>query len=219
MRKIDLQSLIDRVIGKEGILRVPAYWMRRVLYNLMEFSEKTAESQAKKALTDAKTYADATSKEYTDQQIAELGVTGKEPIVYVLPERIWDKVTDFKEYRFSYTLTEAEANEFWAAMDKGIDNILFVIGRYGSLITPRNVAQVMKVKDDWYLLLGDEFLNGVGGIWYTWRPGVNLEFNASTREVEVEVVTTKTNIDIQGMIDSSIGDINTILDNINGEEV
>lgn len=198
MSKEKIQSLINRVIGKEGILRVPSYWVRKLFNQVLDYTDESVAKSAETTEANAITSATATSKEYTDQQIAELGITGKEPIVYVLPERIWDKVTDFKEYRFSYTLTEAEANEFWAAMDKGIDNILFVIGRYGSIITPRNVAQVMKVTDDWYLLLGDDFLNGVGGIWYTWRPGVNLEFNASTREVEVEVVTTKTNIDIQG---------------------
>lgn len=217
MADAKLQSLIDRVIGKEGILRVPAWWMRKVFLSVIDYVNKAIETSAKATESNAITSATTTSKEYTDQQIAELGITGKEPIVYVLPERIWDKVTDFKEYRFSYTLTEAEANEFWAAMDKGIDNILFVIGRYGSTITPRQVAQVAKIQDDWYLLLGKEFLNAYGGLWYSWRPGVNLEFNASTREVEVEVATTKTDIDIQGLIDSSIGDINTILDNINGE--
>ena len=216
MSKEKIQSLIDRVIGKYGILRVPAYWMRKIFNDVLDYTDDSVAKSAKTTEANAITSATATSKEYTDQQIAELGITGKEPVVYALPERIFEKVTDFKEYRFSYTLTEAEANEFWAAMDKGIDNILFVIGRY-SLITPHEVAQVMKVTDNWYLLLGGEFVNGNGGLWYSWRPGVNLEFDASTREVEVEVVTTKTNIDIQGMIDASIGDINTILDNINGE--
>lgn len=248
MADAKLQSLIDRVIGKDGILRVPSYWMRRLFNQILDYTDATVDASARKteasAITTAVSNATATSKEYTDQQIAELGITGKEPVVYALPERIFEKVVDFKEYRFSYTLTEAEANEFWAAMDKGIDNIIFIIGRY-SLVTPHEVAQVMRVTDNWYLLLGGEFVNGDGGLWYSWRPGVNLEFNASTREVEVEVVTTKTNIDIQGSgteIDvdnklSSISEnpvqnkviyaelierfdgIDALLDAINGEEI
>ena len=218
MSKEKLQSLIDRVIGKEGILRTPSYWMRKLFNDILDYTDDSVAKSAKTTEANAITSATTTSKEYTDQQIAELGITGKEPVVYALPERIWDKVTDFKEYRFSYTFTEAEANEFWAAVDKGIDNILFVIGRYG-LSTPHEVAQVMKVTDDWYLLLGGGLLNGNGGLWYSWRPGVNLKFNASTREVEAEVVTTKTNIDIQKLIDTSIGDINSVLDTINGEEI
>ena len=153
MSKEKLQSLIDRVIGKEGILRTPSYWMRKLFNDILDYTDDSVAKSAKTTEANAITSATTTSKEYTDQQIAELGITGKEPVVYALPERIWDKVTDFKEYRFSYTFTEAEANEFWAAVDKGIDNILFVIGRYG-LSTPHEVAQVMKVTDDWYLLLG-----------------------------------------------------------------
>lgn len=219
MSKEKIQSLINRVIGKEGILRVPSYWMRKLFNQVLDYTDESVAKSAEATEANAITSATATSKEYTDQQIAELGITGKEPVVYALPERIFEKVTDFKEYRFSYTLTEAEANEFWAAMDKGIDNIIFIVGRYGSLLVPRMPAQVMRVTDNWYTLFGKDFLNGNGGLWYVWQSGVNLEFNTSTREVELEVVTTKTNIDIQKLIDASIGDINSVLDTINGEEI
>lgn len=186
MRKIDLQSLIDRVIGKEGILRVPAYWMRRVLYNLMEFSEKTAESQAKKALTDAKTYAKTyadASKEYTDQQISGLGLTGREPILYVLPEDTIQGVPLYEDYEFTYNFTTAEAEEFLNVISNGIDNIIFVYGRKDSILIPRGVAlQVMKIGNS-IGLVGFQRLGKQDGEWMTWDIILYIDYDTDSRSV------------------------------------
>lgn len=72
MSKEKLQSLIDRVIGKDGILRVPAYWMRKVFLSVIDYVNKAIETSAKATESNAITSATAASKEYTDQQIAEL---------------------------------------------------------------------------------------------------------------------------------------------------
>lgn len=51
MDRTELQALIDRVIGKKGILRAPAYWVRRLLGNLMDYTDGKAKEG--KAYTDA----------------------------------------------------------------------------------------------------------------------------------------------------------------------
>ena len=43
MTRDELQTLIDRVIGKKGILRAPSWWMRRLLGNLMDYTDGKAE--------------------------------------------------------------------------------------------------------------------------------------------------------------------------------
>ena len=223
MADAKLQSLIDRVIGKDGILRVPAYWMRRILGKLMEYSDKTAESQARQALTDAKTYADATSKEYTDQQIAELGITGKEPVVYVLPEGTLQKMsyplTNGETY--TYTFTDAEAAEYIEALAAGLDKVIFMVGSYEDLFVPRSVAEkAASFSENTVTLVSPMLIVGSNNDgWYTWAVGFSIDYNTNTGKVTCTRTSAKNDIDIQGMIDSSIGDINTILDNINGEEV
>lgn len=42
MDRTELQALIDRVIGKKGILRVPSYWVSRLLGNLMDYTDGKA---------------------------------------------------------------------------------------------------------------------------------------------------------------------------------
>jgi hypothetical protein len=39
MTREELQTLIDRVIGKNGILRAPSYWVRRLFGNLMDYTD------------------------------------------------------------------------------------------------------------------------------------------------------------------------------------
>lgn len=39
MGRNELQALIDRVIGKKGILRVPAWWANKVLNSIIEYCE------------------------------------------------------------------------------------------------------------------------------------------------------------------------------------
>ena len=39
MDRNELQALIDRVIGKKGILRAPSYWMRKVFNEVIAYCE------------------------------------------------------------------------------------------------------------------------------------------------------------------------------------
>lgn len=50
MTREELQALIDRVIGKKGILRAPSFWMRRLFGNLMDYTDGKAKEG--KAYTD-----------------------------------------------------------------------------------------------------------------------------------------------------------------------
>lgn len=134
MADAKLQSLIDRVIGKDGILRVPAYWMRRILGKLMEYSDKTAESQAKKALTDAKTYADAAIEEAAKEH----GVTGDELKYYTLPAGVSKSLSiNVTGTTDSYTFTDEEAAEwrkYYASPDDRVVRILMSDGLYMNAI-------------------------------------------------------------------------------------
>lgn len=56
MEKKALQALIDRVIGKNGIMRSPSWWVRRLLNEMMGYIEAVAKAEA----VAAKTEVDAT---------------------------------------------------------------------------------------------------------------------------------------------------------------
>lgn len=70
MTRDELQTLIDRVIGKKGILRVPSYWVRRLLGNLMDYTDVKAEEG--KAYTDGKAEE---GKAYTDNAVKNVKIT------------------------------------------------------------------------------------------------------------------------------------------------
>lgn len=130
MADAKLQSLIDRVIGKDGILRVPAYWMRRILGKLMEYSDKVAESQAKKALTYAKTYV--------DDAVKANALTGDELKYYTLPAGVSKNLSvDAEGSVDSYTFTDEEAAEwkkYYASPDDRVVRILMSDGLYMNAI-------------------------------------------------------------------------------------
>ena len=44
MDRIELQALIDRVIGKKGILRAPSYWVSRLFGNLMDYTDEAVKN-------------------------------------------------------------------------------------------------------------------------------------------------------------------------------
>ena len=51
MEREKLTALIDRVIGKKGILHTPSYWMQKVLHSVMDYAD-TASSKWVYALPD-----------------------------------------------------------------------------------------------------------------------------------------------------------------------
>lgn len=44
MADAKLQALIDRVIGKKGILRAPSYWVRRLLLQILDHIEMAVQN-------------------------------------------------------------------------------------------------------------------------------------------------------------------------------
>ena len=44
MTREELQALIDRVIGKKGILRAPAWWVRRLFGNMLDYTDEAVKN-------------------------------------------------------------------------------------------------------------------------------------------------------------------------------
>lgn len=220
MRKIDLQSLIDRVIGKEGILRVPSYWVRKLFNQVLDYTDESVAKSAETTEANAITSATATSKEYTDQQISELGITGKEPIVYALPQGTLTAMSYMGNNEYTYKFTEDEANEYINALNTGLDKVVIMCGADNSLLIPLSpAAGVLGPIADTLSVIAHPITGSIDGEWFVWRVYFYIDYDSTTGNVECRRLEQRDVINIQGIIDSSIGDINTILDNINGEEV
>ena len=191
MSKEKIQSLIDRVIGKEGILRVPSYWMRKVFFSVMSYIDDSIAASAKTTESNAVANATTSAKEYTDKQISELGLTGREPILYVLPEDTIQGVPLYKDYEFTYNFTTAEAEEFLNVISNGIDNIIFVYGRKDSILIPRGVAlQVMEIGNT-ISLVGFQRLGKQDGEWMTWDVVLYIDYNTDSRSVSCRLGCTR----------------------------
>ena len=55
MNKTTIQTLIDKVIGKKGLIRVPSWWMRKVLMHMADWVQEGDDANGKKIVkTDAK---------------------------------------------------------------------------------------------------------------------------------------------------------------------
>lgn len=183
MSKEKIQSLIDRVIGKDGILRVPAYWMRKVFFSVMSYIDDSIAASAKTTESNAVANATTSAKEYTDKQISELGLTGREPILYVLPEDTIQGVPLYTDYEFTYNFTTAEAEAFLNVISNGIDNIIFVYGRKDSILIPRGVAlQVLEIGNT-ISLMGYQRLGKQDGEWMTWDVVLYIDYNTDSRSV------------------------------------
>ena len=78
-----LHDLIDKVIGKKGPLRVPSYWMGRVIKSIVKYSEashKTALSEINKLRANVNTVISTVIKtplQFTYQELAELALAAK----------------------------------------------------------------------------------------------------------------------------------------------
>lgn len=72
MTKETLQALIDRVIGKDGILRAPAWWVRRLFSELLGYTDTAVES--------AKEYTDTAVSNIEIDVDAEISDTSENPV-------------------------------------------------------------------------------------------------------------------------------------------
>lgn len=94
MTRDELQALIDRVIGKDGILRVPAWWVRRLFSNLIDYTDNAVKKV--KAYVDGKSYpkANITAEELKMQPNTYYIFTGSN-LALSLVERAADMVSEY----------------------------------------------------------------------------------------------------------------------------
>ena len=48
MNKSTIHNLIDKVIGKKGLLRIPSWWMRKVLLQIIDWVQEGDDANDKK---------------------------------------------------------------------------------------------------------------------------------------------------------------------------
>ena len=68
MNKSTIQTLIDKVIGKKGLIRVPSWWMRKVLMQMADWVQEGDDANDKKIVK---------VKEEADGKISTLGTNVK----------------------------------------------------------------------------------------------------------------------------------------------
>lgn len=86
MNREELQALIDKVIGKRGIMRSSSWWVRRLFSEVLQYSEDVAKAKAQEAVKGVKVVADTEMsdkstnsvqnkviKEYVDTAIGDIG--------------------------------------------------------------------------------------------------------------------------------------------------
>ena len=77
MSKEKIQALIDRVIGKKGILRAPSWWFRRLLLQLLDYIEVSVQNvkiqiDAEMSDTSENVVSNNVIKTYVDEQVKPL---------------------------------------------------------------------------------------------------------------------------------------------------
>lgn len=208
MSKEKIQSLIDRVIGKEGILRTPSYWMRRLFNQVLDYSEDRANEAIKVAEQKAETYMLPTSGKYaldsgTGKKLLEIlnnpdkyilqcnqatfsGATGTITIYpnkyNLIPDALilQSPAWKTKEAYLNGNLTEVELTVYMGSIAKGDGIIEFSIGP-----TTLSIPIVGYVTDEL------------------------TDFTKYAVQGKV----------IKAYVDDKVGNINSVLDTINGEEI
>lgn len=74
MADAKLQSLIDRVIGKDGILRVPAYWAHKIFNEIIAYIDNSVKNvkvnvDAEMSDTSENAVSNKTIKKYVDEKV------------------------------------------------------------------------------------------------------------------------------------------------------
>ena len=206
MSKEKIQSLISRVIGKEGILRTPSYWMGRLFNQVLDYSEESANKAIKVADKKAETYMLPNSGKYaldseTGKKLLDIlnnpdkyilqsnqatfsGATGTITIYpnkyNLIPDALilQSPAWKTKEAYMNGKLTEVELTVYMGSIAKGADIIEFAIAT-----TTLSIPIVGYVTDE----LSD--------------------FTEYAVQGKV----------IKAYVDGKVGNINTALDTINGE--
>ena len=77
MAREELTALVDRVIGSKGILRTPAYWMRKVLNNMADYLEGYADSASQSVKVKVDTTMSDTSSNPVENRVVKNYIDGK----------------------------------------------------------------------------------------------------------------------------------------------
>ncbi len=241
MSKENIQSLIDRVIGKEGILRVPSYWVRKLFNQVLDYTDESVAKSAKTTEANANRYAD----EVSEAVAKEYGVTGNELKYYTLPTGVISSIALKGEGGLdTYTFTTEEANE-WK--------------KYKA--SPNNVVVRIKLSDDSYINAtiydAKGVLSGEPSVYFcfrfewtditnwlvskgrfahhqttvmiktltdgtvtsnTWDLPVGLPLGVDNT-MSSESIQPVQNRVVKAYVDGLVGNVNSLLDNINGEEI
>lgn len=75
MDRTEIQALIDRVIGKKGLLRAPSWWVRRLLNKMLDYCESlTPKIKVESSVNDSANPVQSKAvKEYVDDKVSKVG--------------------------------------------------------------------------------------------------------------------------------------------------
>ena len=83
MTREELTTLIDRVIGKKGILRAPAWWMRRLFNKVLEYVDSSIKSVKIKSDTEMSDESENTVQNKVIKAYVDDAVSKKADTSYV----------------------------------------------------------------------------------------------------------------------------------------
>lgn len=216
MSKEKLQSLIDRVIGKEGILRTPAYWVKRLFNQVLEYSEEYTnkaievvdENVDKKVDKKAEPYILPASGEYaiTSETGKKLIDVVNNPSKYILQS--WynanssECLVTFHPTKNQYMSTGALmlTTPSWNTKESYLNGKLVEVQM-------TSYAGTIVIGDEYVTISISNFNLSIPIVGY-----VTDELKDSTEYAVQGKV-------IKAYVDGKVGNINSVLDTINGEEV
>lgn len=76
MKREKLTALIDRVIGKSGVLRTPSWWVRNILNNMLDYTDEAVKNlkvDEEMSNTSENAVSNKVIKEYVDGLVGDIG--------------------------------------------------------------------------------------------------------------------------------------------------
>ena len=188
MKREELTALIDRVIGSKGILRTPAYWMRKVLNKMSDYAEELKVSAVKESAEITSKKADVYWLPKSGNYAADSN-TGKELLAIINnPDKVLIQ-------SWVYTPGGKRLVSYNAATYSQLDGTIpYIVLRSPLVITSQSYTNNKLTK-----LQLTEFVATIG------QPEGDIQISYSSDDVTIPI--------------TDIGDLDKILDNINGEEI
>ena len=101
MDKTTIQTLIDKVIGKKGLIRVPSWWMRKVLMQIGDWVQEGNDANEKKIVKIKKEADDKISTLETNVSTLETNTNNK---IGTLETNLNSEISYLKNLSFPYML-------------------------------------------------------------------------------------------------------------------